>query len=211
FDVLAYLVLHGRNPVGHSVSGGVIVEGQQIVVTVAARDAQRWPAHQHSWSGDVAGVDRVAQSDVAVSFGPHVAYGSETRFQSYPGILGPGERRTHDGNSEFLVPESGFVGEVRVRVDQAGQYGCVRQFDAYGVRGRFGFRGWAGADDFSVFDDESLIREHLAALHIERVPGVYDYSSGTLLGDDLLGDDLPRQQEHRYCKCCRTLPSFHRT
>src|SRR5580658_7122126 len=68
-DVLADLVLHGRNPVGHSVSRSVILVGQQIVVAVAASDAERWPAYQHPRSGYVAGVDGVAQSDVAVSFG----------------------------------------------------------------------------------------------------------------------------------------------
>jgi hypothetical protein len=107
----------------------VIFVGQQIVVAVAAGDAERWPAHEHSRSGDVAGVDGVAQGNVAISFGAHVSHGSETRLQGHPRVLGPDEGRARHGNSEFLVSELGLVGEVRVRINQAGQNGCVRQVD----------------------------------------------------------------------------------
>src|ERR1700722_1923230 len=86
-DVLADLVLHGRNPVGHSVPRSVILVGQQIVVAVAARDAERWPAYQHSRSGYVAGVDCGAQSAAAIAFAPSVAHGGETRPQGHPAVL----------------------------------------------------------------------------------------------------------------------------
>ena len=46
-DVLAHLVLHGGDAVGHAVAHGVIADGQQILIAVAAGDADERAADQH--------------------------------------------------------------------------------------------------------------------------------------------------------------------
>ena len=47
--------------------------GQQVVVAVSARDAERGSGHEHARSDDFSGRDRIAQGDVAESFGTDVA------------------------------------------------------------------------------------------------------------------------------------------
>ena len=57
-DVLAHLVLHGGDAVGHAVAHRVIADGQQVVVAVAAGDADERAADLHVRPGNLAGVDR---------------------------------------------------------------------------------------------------------------------------------------------------------
>ena len=81
-DGLADLVLHAFDAVGHAVGGDVIFEGQQVVVAVPAGDAERRAAHQHARAGNIAGVDGIAQGDVAVALGTDVAHGGEAGLES---------------------------------------------------------------------------------------------------------------------------------
>ena len=121
---------------------------------------------------DVARVDRVTQGYVAESARPDVAHGGETREQREPRILGADERLARHGNRQPVVAEPGIHGQVRVRVNQAREYRRIRQLDAHRVGGNLRLRSAASADDLSVFDHERLVREQLAGLHIEHVPGM---------------------------------------
>src|SRR5271167_664478 len=87
-NVLAHLVLNGGDSVSHSISYSVILVGQQIIVAVPAGDAERRTAHQHSGPGHIAGVDGVAQGDVAVSIRAYVAYGGKSGFERSASVLG---------------------------------------------------------------------------------------------------------------------------
>ena len=69
-----------------------------------------------------------------------------------------------------VVAEAGIHGQVRVRVDHARQHGRVRQLDAHRIGGNLRVRRGARADDLSVFDDQHLVGEQLAGLHIEQMP-----------------------------------------
>src|SRR5271163_4524521 len=71
--VLPNHVTDAVHAIGDAVSGRVIFEWQQIIVRMSAGDAEPWPAHQHSRSGHVAGIDGVAQSHITVAGRAHVA------------------------------------------------------------------------------------------------------------------------------------------
>jgi hypothetical protein len=74
--------LHAFHSIGHATPNVVVFEGQQVFVAMAAGDAERRAAHQHMRTGHIAGVDGVAQSDVAVTLGTHVAHRGKASFQS---------------------------------------------------------------------------------------------------------------------------------
>src|SRR5439155_4015161 len=90
-DDLADLVLYVLNPVSHAFVGGVVFERKKIIVAMSAGDTERGTAYQHARSGHIAGVDGVAQSDVAVAPRPHVPNRGEASFQRDPGIVGSGQ------------------------------------------------------------------------------------------------------------------------
>ena len=114
-----------------------IFEGQHVVVAVSAGDAERRAADEHARAGDVAGVDRVAQGHVGEAVGADVADGGESGEQSEAGVFRADQGLARDGNGQRIVAKARFHGQVRVRVDQAGQDGGVRQFDLHGVGGNF--------------------------------------------------------------------------
>src|SRR6185312_4862348 len=169
FDDLAHLVLHGFHAVGYAIVLAVVVVGQQVVVAVAAGDAEGRTADQHAGAGHVAGVDGVTQGYVGVARGPHVAHGGETRFQRDAGIAGAHERRTGHRNAQRRVAEVvGIHGEVGVRVNQAGHDGEVRQLDADRTRWHAGLGGRADADNALVFDEDDLVGKGTPAAHVQQ-------------------------------------------
>ncbi len=85
-DDLAGLVLDGFNAIGHAFILNMPLKRQQIVVAVATRDTQRRAADQHARSGDVAGINRIAQGNVRKPARPHVADGRKTGFERDAGI-----------------------------------------------------------------------------------------------------------------------------
>ncbi len=90
--------------------------------------------------GYVAGVDGVAQSDVTETTGAYVANRRESRQQRGPRILGADERLSRHRDCQPVVAEPGLHRQVRVRVNQARQHGCVGQIDAHCIRGNFRLR-----------------------------------------------------------------------
>jgi hypothetical protein len=59
-----------------------------------------------------------------------------------------------------------------VRVDQAGENRCVGQVDAGGISGNLCVACGRDADDLAALDEEHLIGEQLAALHVEHMTGM---------------------------------------
>ncbi len=59
-----------------------------------------------------------------------------------------------------------------MRVDQSRQDGCIGQIDAHGVARNLRFRAGANTDDAPVFDDQRLIAQQFAGLHVEHMPGM---------------------------------------
>ena len=165
-------MLHGGNAVGHAIAHRVILVRQQVIVAVPAGDAHGRAADQHPRPWHVSGVDGVAQRHIAESVGAHVAHRGEPGQQREPRVLGAGERFSRDGDSKFFEAKLGIVGQVGVRVNQAGQHGRVRQIDAHRVGGNLRVRRGAGAHNSSVFDYQRLVGEQLPGFHIEQMAGV---------------------------------------
>jgi hypothetical protein len=69
-DVLAHVLLHGGDAVGDAFGGGMVFGRQEVVVAVAAGDAERRSAHLHVRTRNVARVDVVAQSYIGVPDAP---------------------------------------------------------------------------------------------------------------------------------------------
>src|SRR5205085_3348803 len=121
FDDLADLVLHAFHAVGSAIGFSMVLIGQQIVVTMAASDAQGGAAGIHARAGNHAFIDGVAQSNVGVAVGAHIAYRGKSRFQRSLGILGPNQRLFRNGDAQFLIAENRIGGQVRVSINQAWQ------------------------------------------------------------------------------------------
>ena len=174
-DVLAHLVLNGGNTVGDSVIGRVIFEGQHVVVAVSAGNAQRRAAGNDARARHVPGIDGIAQSDVGELACANIPDGGESGQERDAGILGADQSLARSGNGKRLVPKLGIHGQVRVSINQSGQQCRIRQFDPDGIAGiRRGRR--TNADNLSVFDEDRLIVERLARLHIEDVACMHHHT-----------------------------------
>ncbi len=125
-DGLADFVLHGFHAVGNASASHVIFEGQQILVAVPSGDAERRAADQHARARNIAGIDGIAQRDVAVAVRSHVADRGESGLQSEARVAGPGQRGARNGNAQSLeAVVLRVTGQVGVGVGQTGQNGSV--------------------------------------------------------------------------------------
>src|SRR5436305_235993 len=80
-DVPAQLVLYAFDAFGCAFSFGVIFVRQKIVIAVAAGNAERRTAGIHARPRYHAFADGVAQSNICITAGPHIADRSEARLQ----------------------------------------------------------------------------------------------------------------------------------
>ncbi len=145
-------MLYRSNAIRHTIADSVIFGGQHVVVAMSAGNTQCRPAHQQPRTGNIARIDGVAQGDIAEIPGSDIADRRKSGQQRKPRILGAGERLPRHGDCQTLVAELGLHGQVRVRVDQSRQHGCIRQFDVDSVRGNLRLCRSACANDPSVFD-----------------------------------------------------------
>ena len=119
-DVLPYHVLHRGNAVGHAVRRHVVLDRQQVLIAVAAGDAQRGPAHQHVRTGNLSGVDGVAQVHIGKAAGAHVAHGGDAGHQRGAGVDDAVDGFFRVGRGELPVGiEVRIPGQVRVHINQA--------------------------------------------------------------------------------------------
>ena len=140
----AHALLDGGDAVGDAFGGGVVFGGQEVIVAMAAGDAQRRPAHLHVRTRNVAGVDIVAQGDIGIAGCADVAHAGESGLQRDLGEAHAVERLAHGVGREARVRiEIVAEGEVRMHVDQARQHGHGSQVD-FAVA-RLGGRGRGGA------------------------------------------------------------------
>ena len=70
---------------------------EEILVAVAAGDAERGTGSEHPRAGDVAGVDGVAKGDVGIAVGADVANGGESGFERDAGIARADQRLARIG------------------------------------------------------------------------------------------------------------------
>ena len=134
----------------------VIFDGQQVLIAVAAGDAEQRSAHQHVRSGHLARVDGVAQVDIDEAACADIAHGGEPGHQggaridhAVDGFFGVGLR-------QFAVGiEVGVHGEVGVHVDQPGHHRHPAQVDHLISRLR-GNRG-GGAMDGMVSPTTTMV------------------------------------------------------
>src|SRR5947199_10847349 len=73
FDDLADFVLHAFNAVGSAIAFGVILVRQQVVVAMAAGDAERRPAGVNTRAGQHTFVDGITQGNVCIPVGAYIA------------------------------------------------------------------------------------------------------------------------------------------
>jgi len=64
FDVLADFGAHAPWAVCDAAGGDVIFGGQEVVVAMAAGDADAGAGDEHAWADDLAAVDGVTQGDI---------------------------------------------------------------------------------------------------------------------------------------------------
>ncbi len=176
-------MLDSGDTIRHAVAHRVVLKRQQIVVTVAAGDAQGWPAHQHARTRHIARVDCVAQGYVAVSGGAHVAHRCESGLQGNSRILRPQQSFARQGDRQALIPELGVGGKVSVGVNESGQNGGVREIDPFRVGRYLGLRRRSNAHNLFAFHHDDLIGEQLAPVYIQHIPGVHSHVLDRLLGD----------------------------
>ena len=106
-----------------------------------AGGANRVDRHQHPRTGNLAGLDGVPQADVDVIARPHVAHRREAGHQRTPHDIDGVQRALRDvllQCVQFLDAVVALVGigEVRVRIDEAGQERGIAQVDRLGAGGK---------------------------------------------------------------------------
>ena len=171
-DILAHLLLHGGDAVGDAFRGGMELEGKEVVVAMAAGDAQRRSANLHVRAGDIAVVDVIAEGDIGVSGCADIADAGEAGFEGDLGEAHTVESLAHGiGGEAGVGVEIVAEGEVGVDVDQAGQDGHGAQVD-FAVAGRGGGGGSRrDGGDAITGDDDGLIGGFLSAADVEDVAG----------------------------------------
>ena len=168
-EVLPDLGAQGPRAVRSAFADMVVLEGQEIVVGMTARRADRRAGHQHPRAFDLALVDRIAQGDVRKAAGADIAHGGEAGFQ---GLLGVGDaidrfaRRGEKHAVEAFV--IGVRGHMDVRVDQSRQDRRAAQLDLAGPVGRNQGRGRTDGADLVAGNDDHLIIQHFAADRIHQ-------------------------------------------
>ena len=122
-----------------------------------ARGADRVHGDQHPRAGNLAGRDRIAQADIDIVARSHIAHRREAGHQSTAHDIHSVERALRDvllQRVQFLdaVVALVRVGQVRVRVDKAGQQRRIAQIDRLGARRKC--RLGARRDDLTVGDHD---------------------------------------------------------
>src|ERR1035437_495742 len=146
-------------------------------VAMPAGGAEGVDGDQHARAGNLAGVDGVAQADIDVIAGPHVAHGGEAGHQGAAHDIDGIERALRNvllEGVQFLYAVVALVGvsEVGVRVDQAGEQGGVAEIDGFGAGGKR--RLGADGGDLTVGDHYKAGRDHVIDLAVEHVGGFED-------------------------------------
>ena len=151
--------------VGREAGGGV---------AVPAGGADGVDGDQHARAGNLAGGDGVAQADIDEIARSHIADRREAGHQGAAHDIDGIQRALRDvflEGVQFLdaVVALVWVGEVRVRIDEAGQEGGVAEIDGFGAGGNR--RLGADGDDLAVGDHDEAGGDDVIALAIEHVGG----------------------------------------
>ena len=97
---------------------------------MAAGDAQRRPADLHVRSGNLAGVDGVAQVHIDVAARAHVAHRRESCHQRSAGIHHAVDGLFRIGRRQFAVGvEIGIHRDMRVHIDEPRKHRHAAQID----------------------------------------------------------------------------------
>ena len=103
---------------------------------------------------------------------PHVANRRKAGFECDACIACPDQGFARHGNRETRIAEVGIERDVRVRVNQSGQHGGVRQIDD--LRSGGDLRVGANARDLIALDHDGLVGKRLAGFHVKQMPRVND-------------------------------------
>ena len=144
---------------------------------MSAGGAEGVDGNQHTWTGNLAGGDSVAQADIDEIAGPHIADGGEARHEGTAHDIDGVQRSLRDVFLEvvqFLDAVVTLVGvsEVRVRVDEDGEQRGIAQIDDFGAGGKC--RVCADCGDLTVNHDDEARGGHTIALTVEHVGGFED-------------------------------------
>ena len=168
-------MLDGFDAIGHTFVLYVPLKRQQILVAVAARNAQGRAADQHARSGNVAGIDGIAQGDVSEAAGAHVANGRKPGFERDPGIARSSKGLARHGNRQARIAKVGSERDVGVRVDQSRQHGGVGKLDHRGVLWQELVANPSHLADLVSLNDDGLAGQRLPGFHVKQVSGVDDH------------------------------------
>src|SRR5581483_6840269 len=86
-------------------------------------------------------------------------------------VMRADQRLPRNRNAERFIAELGIEGDVRVRIDEAGQHGRTGKIDDRGVGSRFDRRRRAYAHDFVTFDHDGLVGLYISSLYIKQSAG----------------------------------------
>src|SRR5258708_14581312 len=167
-DDLPRFVLDGFDAIGHTRALHVRLKRQQIVVAVSACNAQCRTADQHARSGHVAGVNRIAQSNIGEPARAHVADRRKTSVERGAGIARTVQGLARPRNRKARVAEIRSHRNVRVRVDQSRQDGSVREIDELLAAWRKVIR--PNRFDLVSFDHDLLLRKETPGLDVKHAP-----------------------------------------
>ena len=151
------------------------------LVAVPAANAERDAGGDDPWSGNPAGVDGVAQRDVAEMRSAHDAYGRESGLERLLRVGRPQQRELarHLGESRVLpVAVAERPGrQVHVGVDEPGQHRGTRQIDHGGTGGDLHVRSHGG-NAIALHQDHRVLHGRCAGAVDERAGADSDSGGG---------------------------------
>ena len=142
------------------------------VIAMATGDADSRAGCGNTRTGNIAGIDCIAQSDVRITFRAHIAHRGETGLKGHARIPGPIQRlpghRYADARITDLV---GIGGQMGMHVHQARQQGGAAEVDDFRASGN----GEAGADIGDTFacDEHHRTFDHIAVAHVDHARRLY--------------------------------------
>jgi hypothetical protein len=120
--VLAHLLAHRPRTICNAAGDGAVFIGQEVVVAVPARDADRLAGRDDARPGHFAGIDGVLEVHVGKARPAEIAHGGEAGAQRLLGIRDARDGRARGRDSKTAIAvQVRAAGEVNVAVGETGQ------------------------------------------------------------------------------------------
>ncbi len=150
-----------------------------LMIAVSAGSAESVDSNQHAWARDIAAGDGVAQTNIEIIGGTDIADSGDAGHEGNAGVDAGIESLLGDWflqgiQAVLFVIVGKHIGEMGVRVDEAGEERGVAEIDDFGAGRNCG--GATDGDYFAGGNDHDAWRNESVGLTIVETSGFQDKS-----------------------------------